>query len=123
MQCLRTESDATDRRDAIVLGRATQDDALAAAGQSPADQRHEHEARFVQESNVCLAAPRFAEDAWELISFPAFHLLVVALAGAPLRLVAGPVQAPQQQAADIVGMVLDAEVAADYLRDAGRGPQ
>src|SRR6266851_6253880 len=119
MQRLRTEGDATDRRDAIVRGRATQDDALAASGQSPADQQHEHEARFVQESNVCLAAPRFPEDAWELIGLPAFHRLVVALAGAPLRLVAGPAQTPQQQAADVVGMVLDAEVSADHLSDAG----
>src|SRR4051812_41116127 len=78
---LRTQSDATDNRDAIVLVAATHDHTLAASGQGPTDQRRQHEARFVQESDMCLATPGLAEDARELIGLPAFHLLVVAFAG------------------------------------------
>ncbi len=95
-----------------MLGRAAQVHTLATSGQGAADQRHEQEARFIQESNVGLATPRLPEDAWELIGLPPLNLLVIALAGPPLWLVAGPVQAPPQQAADIVGVVLDVEVAA-----------
>ena len=69
------------------------------------------------------ASPGIAEDAGELIGLPAFHLLVIALSGPPLRLVTGPVQATAEQAEDVVGVVLDAEVAVDDLGDAGRRPQ
>jgi hypothetical protein len=72
---------------------------------------------------VGLATPGVAEDAGELIGLPPLNLLVVALPGASLRLVAGPVQSAAEQAADVVGVVLDAEVLADEKRDAGGGPQ
>jgi hypothetical protein len=96
---------------------------LAAWGQCATHQGLKHEARFVEESDVGLATPRFTEDAGELIGLPAFYLLVVALPGTSLRLVAGPVQPPAEQAADVGRVILDAEVAEDDLGYSGCGPQ
>ena len=50
-------------------------------------------------------------------------LLVVALLGLLLRLLAAPVQPPPDHLADVLGVVVDAEVAADHLGDPVGAPQ
>src|SRR5262249_32971286 len=58
-----------------------------------------------------------------VIGEPAFHLLEVAFAGAFLRLLAGPTEAPGEQAAEVVGVVAHAKVPLDQGRHALGGPQ
>ncbi len=69
------------------------------------------------------ALSRLPEDARELAALPEVDLRVVALAGAPLGLLAGPAQARVQDAADVIGMIGDAEAPADQFGDAAAGPE
>src|SRR5205085_10333289 len=80
-------------------------------------------ARFVEEDEMGLALPGVADDAWELIAAPALHLLIVALAGAPLRLLTGPAQAVAEDFADVLGVKRDLEVPLDQAGHAVGGPQ
>src|SRR5262249_54236588 len=63
------------------------------------------------------------DDPWPVVGYPAFHLLVVALAGVLLRLLAGPVHAALQDLAYVFGVEADAEVAADQSGHAPSSPQ
>jgi hypothetical protein len=81
------------------------------------------EARFVEEYQVGLALPRFADDAWEFICLPALHLLAITLAGPPLRLMAGPAEALLKDLAYVFGVVVDAELLADESGHAFRSPK
>jgi hypothetical protein len=72
---------------------------------------------------VSPATVGLTEDAWEFVTLPAFHLLVVALPGTPLRFVAGPVQATAEQTADVFGVILDAEVPLDEESHPSGRPQ
>src|SRR5262249_10455269 len=52
--------------------------------------RRQHEARFVQQSDTGAALEGLTDDARPVVGYPAFHLLVVTLAGGVLGLLAGP---------------------------------
>src|SRR5215208_2877476 len=120
---LRAERNATDRRNAVVRSRARHDHALAAWGQRATHQGLKQEARFVQESNVAAAPVGLTQDPRELVGFPAFGLLVVALACPLLRLVAGPLQPTPEQPPGIIGMILNAKPSLDELADTSGSPQ
>src|SRR5262249_37289973 len=62
-------------------------------------------------------------EAREFLAEPAGDLVLVALAGLALRFLAGPAQARAEEAADVIGIVGDAEMPADQLSDAGGGPE
>src|SRR6266852_2947733 len=72
---------------------------------------------------MCPSAPCFREDAGELIGFPAFDLLVVALRSSHLRLVTRPVQTTLEELTYMFGMVRDAEVPLDEASDTSSGPE
>src|SRR5262249_9403691 len=85
--------------------------------------RRQEEAGLVKEHDVGLPLPRLAEDARQLIRQPALHLLVVALAGLALGLLAGPTEPALEDLAHMLGVVGDAEALADEPCDAVGGPQ
>ena len=66
---------------------------------------------------------RLPDDPRELIPDPPLDLLVVALAGMPTGLLAGPAEALGEEAEDVVGVVDATEVTGDQRRHAGGRPQ
>jgi hypothetical protein len=62
-------------------------------------------------------------NARDILLLPAAYAVLVALLGLGLRLLAGPAQAAFEDLADVLGVVVDAEVAQDQALDAGGGPQ
>src|SRR5262245_9246658 len=119
----RTEGDRTNHADAVVFVRAVQDGRLATRSQGTSDHGGQQKARFVQQSKASLTLERLADDAGPVVGYPAFHLLEVLFAGAFLRLLRGPVQTLIEQPADVIGMVINAEVALDQYGDPLGGPQ
>ena len=63
------------------------------------------------------------DDPGQLLGPSVGDLLVVALLGLLLRLLAAPAQPPPDDLADVLDVVLDAEVAADDLGDPVGTPQ
>src|SRR5262249_56561809 len=108
--------------DAAAAVPGIQDGRAPAFGQVPPQTGCQHESRLVEQDQGGTARRGLPHDARELLPEPAGDLIVVARAGPALWLLAGPAQARAEEAADVIGVVGDAEVPADQLADPGRGP-
>lgn len=120
---LGADGAGADGRQPVAAVRAFADRRLAARGPRPADGRGEQVARFVEERPMRSAVGRRPGDAGEGRVPPPGDRLLVALAGWAARLLGRPVQAGAEEPADVIGVLGDAEVAADQFGDAGGGPQ
>src|SRR5215203_2987677 len=109
--------------DSVVLVRAHQYRCLAARGHRASGHGRQQKARFVQQSDASATLERLADDAWPVVVYPTFHLLVVTSAGMFLRLLAGPLKASVEDAVDVGGVITNGEVPLDHQRDALAGPQ
>ena len=96
---------------------------LSAGSQSASYQRSQHKARFIQQGKVRMPLNGLMKHAGPFLGDPPFHLLVVALAGAFLRFLTGPVQTLFQQLTYMLRVILDAKVSFDQDRHPPRGPQ
>src|SRR5262249_310619 len=103
----RADGDGADRRDAVTPIPSGQDRGLALRAPGAPHRGQQEKARFVQKSHVGTTLARLAENAWELVAFPEVDLLVVALAGTTLRLLARPAQPRVQKPADVVVVIAD----------------
>jgi hypothetical protein len=81
------------------------------------------EARFVEEHQVGIAVEGRIGDAGKRLLLPAAYALLVPLLGLGLGLLASPAQAAFEDLADMLGVIGDAELAADDFGDPGGGPQ
>ena len=119
----RADRDATDGGDAVAAIPGVQYGRLAAWRPGATHARVEHKARFVEEHEMGSALLSGTGDARELLRLPVQDGGLIAFAGHAARFLRRPAEPLTQEAADVVVMVADAEVAVDDLGDALRGPQ
>src|ERR1019366_4931119 len=118
-----TDRDGADQADPVVAVRTDHDRRLTTRGQGPPYCRRQQKARFVQQSDAGAASERLTEDARPVIGYPPLHLLVIALPRMLLGLLASPVQAPAEHPPQVVGVIVDAEVALNQHGNTRGGPQ
>src|SRR5664279_2483935 len=86
----------------------------APGGVGPADDRGELEARLVEEDQMGLPPLGLLDDPGQFLGPSVGDLLFVPLLGLQLRPLAAPTEPPADDLAGVLGVVLDAEVAADH---------
>jgi len=120
---LGADRHGADGRDAIVSVPGLQDRGLAARGQGSADCGSQHESALVKEDQVGLASAGSADDFGQFLTPSVVDGNRVTLSGFLLRFLATPVEPKLDDLADVLGVVMDAEMAADHLGDPCGGPQ
>jgi hypothetical protein len=120
---LGADRHGADGRDAIVPVPGLQDRGLATRGEGSADCGSQHESALVKEDQVGLASAGPADDFGQFLTPSVVDGNRVSLFGLLLRLLATPVEPKLDDLADMLGVVADAEVAADHLGDPCGGPQ
>jgi hypothetical protein len=119
----RTDGNGTYGRDPALAMPRLLDGRLALRGVGAADDRLELEARLIEEGEMGLPPLSLLDDSGQVLTPSVGDLLGAPLLGLLLRPLAAPVQPLADDLADMLDMVLDAEVAADDHSDSVGRPE
>lgn len=112
-----------DGRDPVVPIPALENRRLSSRGESATDRGREHEARLVEKDQVSLPPSSLADHLAKFLNPSSGDGGFVTLPGFSLRLLAGPLQPPFENLADVLRVELDGESLLDQLGDTFSGPE